>query len=283
MSAKIIDGIATAKRIKEQVAKKVQARKQKGLCTPGLEVILIGDNPASVSYVKHKQQACKDVGIRSQCYHLPESASEQEITDLINHCNQDPNTHGILVQLPLPKHIAENDLLERIDPKKDVDGFHPYNMGRLVERHPILRPCTPFGIMRLLKDTGENLIGKHAVIVGASNIVGRPMALELLLAKCTITVAHRFSKNLDQIVAQGDILVVAIGKPGVVKSEWIKPSAIVIDVGFTRLDDGTISGDIDFETAKKKASWITPVPGGVGPMTIATLIENTLLAAEKAQ
>lgn len=280
MSAKMIDGIAIAQDIKTRVAKRIQSRVEAGLPAPGLDVILVGHNPASESYVKHKQKACEAVGIRSRCHRLPDSVTPEALSERIAACNQDPSVHGILLQLPLPADIPADDFLEQIDPRKDVDGFHPYNMGRLAQRRPTLRPCTPYGVMRLLASTGVALSGQHAVVVGASNIVGRPMALELLLAKCTVTVAHRFSKQLDQLVSQADILVVGIGKPGIIQSEWIKPGAIVIDVGFSRLESGKISGDIDFETAKEIASWITPVPGGVGPMTVATLVENTLLACE---
>lgn len=280
MTAKILDGSAIAAKVKKKVADQVKERQDKGLSQPGLEVILVGENPASATYVRHKQKACKEAGIRSHIHPLPENIQQKDLETLIDRCNADPKIHAILLQLPLPAHIRSDDLLERIHPDKDVDGFHPFNLGRLSQRRPRLRPCTPFGIMTLLKETNEDLCGKHAVIVGASNIVGRPMALELLLAKCTVTVCHRFTKNLAQHVQNADILVVAIGKPGIVQSDWIKPGTIVIDVGFTRLENGTISGDIAFESAKQRASWITPVPGGVGPMTVATLLENTLQAAE---
>ena len=280
MPAQIIDGKAVAEKVKAAVADKIKARLDKGLSTPGLDVILVGENPASATYVKHKQNACKAVGIKSNCHRLSADVSQQEIADLIERCNQNDAVNGILLQLPLPEHINSDDLLELIHPDKDVDGFHPYNLGRLVQRRPLLRPCTPKGIMTLLESTGEEIAGKHAVVVGASNIVGRPMALELLLAKCTITICHRFTADLAAEVAQGDILVAATGKPDLIKSDWIKPGAIVIDVGFSRLSNGKISGDIEFAGACERASWITPVPGGVGPMTVATLLENTVFAAE---
>lgn len=280
MTAKILDGSAVSAKVKEKVASQVKAREAKGLGTPGLEVILVGDNPASATYVRHKEKACKAAGIRSHIHRLPEDIQQKDLEKVIDQCNADPEIHGILLQLPLPNHIHADDLLERIHPDKDVDGFHPFNLGRLSQRRPRLRPCTPLGVMTLLKETKEDLAGKHAVIVGASNIVGRPMALELLLAKCTVTICHRFTKNLDQHVGAADILVVAVGKPGIVKSEWIQPGTIVIDVGFSRMEDGSISGDVEYESAKQNAAWITPVPGGVGPMTVATLLENTLEAAK---
>lgn len=281
MTANILDGKALAAQIKLQIARKVEDRLRKNLPAPGLAVILVGDNPASQSYVHHKQKACEEVGILSRCHRLPETVTQQEIAKVIEECNLDPTTHGILLQLPLPVHIAVNPLLEQINPVKDVDGFHPYNMGRLAERNPALRPCTPFGVMKLLAVTAKNLTGLHAVVLGASNIVGRPMALELLLAKCTVTICHRFTPQLQSHVQSADILVSAMGKTGLVNSEWIKPGAMVIDVGFARLPSGKIVGDIDFESASQRASWITPVPGGVGQMTVAVLLENTLLAAER--
>lgn len=251
--------------------------------TPGLSVILVGNDPASLSYIKRKQKACQEVGIRSELHQLPENTTQQTIQEQITQCNQAPNTHGILLQLPLPRHISTDQLLETIDPKKDVDGFHPYNLGRLVQRRPLLRPCTPYGIIQLLKTNNITLAGKHAVVVGASNIVGRPLALELLLAKCTVTICHRFTRSLSESVHQADILITAIGKPNIIKSKWIKSGTIVVDVGFNRLHGKKVVGDIDFETAKRTASWITPVPGGVGPMTVATLLQNTLQAARRTE
>ncbi|MCY1535225.1 Bifunctional protein FolD protein [compost metagenome] len=243
-------------------------------------MILVGTDPASQVYVSHKRKDCEEVGFLSQAYDLPASTSQQELRDLIDRLNDDPNIDGILVQLPLPEHLDASQLLERIRPDKDVDGFHPYNIGRLAQRIPLLRPCTPKGIMTLLHSTGANLYGMNAVVVGASNIVGRPMALELLLAGCTVTVTHRFTKDLASHVANADLVVVAVGKPGLVKGEWIKPGAIVIDVGINRQEDGKLIGDVVYETALPRAGWITPVPGGVGPMTRACLLENTLHAAE---
>jgi methylenetetrahydrofolate dehydrogenase (NADP+)/methenyltetrahydrofolate cyclohydrolase len=277
----ILDGKAIAARLRQKIAVEVQQRLSKGLRAPGLAVVLVGQDPASEVYVRNKRLACAEVGMLSFSYDLPATTTEAELLNLIDQLNVDPKIDGILVQLPLPKTMDENQILDRIHPDKDVDGFHPYNLGRLVQRRPLLSPCTPHGIMTLLEHTNENLAGKHAVIVGASNIVGRPMALELLLKKCTITVCHRFTKNLSELIGMADIVVVAIGSPGVIQSEWIKPGAIVIDVGINRAADGKIIGDIDFATAKTRASWITPVPGGVGPMTVATLLSNTLFAANE--
>ncbi len=280
MSAKILEGMTLAAKIKQEVAKKVLQRINRQLPAPGLAVILVGENPASLSYIHHKQKACAEVGIDSYCHRLSENSSAQEVADVIEKYNQDPLVHGILLQLPLPSHIQPAPLLEKIDPRKDVDGFHPFNMGRLALRQPLLRPCTPYGVIKLLNTTGVDLTGLQAVVLGASNIVGRPMALELLLAKCSVSVCHRFSKVLDAPIRSADILISAIGKIGIVNSQWIKPGAIVIDVGFNRLPNGKITGDIDFESAKERAAWITPVPGGVGQMTVAVLLENTLLAAD---
>lgn len=280
MPAQIIDGKAIAAHVKSTVSTLIQQRLQQNLAAPGLDVILVGDNPASATYVHHKQTACKAVGIISNCHRLPADATQQEIAELIIQCNNNPAVNGILLQLPLPPHINADTLLELIHPDKDVDGFHPYNLGRLVQRRPRLRPCTPQGIITLLNSIDVDISGKHAVVVGASNIVGRPMALELLLAKCTVTVCHRFTEDLEHHVNHADILVSATGVPGIIDSQWIKPGAIVIDVGFSRLDNGKVSGDIDYDVAAERANWITPVPGGVGPMTVATLLENTLMAAE---
>lgn len=276
MTANILDGSALCEEIKKQLAGKI---KNSGL-KPGLDVILVGNNPASQSYVNHKNRACTEVGIRSRIHKLPENCSQTDVEKIISECNNDSSVHGILLQLPLPAHLSVDDLLEKISPKKDVDGFHPYNLGRLVQRRPLLRPCTPLGIIKLLETAQIELAGKNAVVVGASNIVGRPMALELLLAKSTVTVCHRFTKNLAQLIDQADILISATGQPGLINSSWIKPGAVVVDVGFSRLDNGKISGDIDFESAKKIASMITPVPGGVGPMTVAMLLHNTVMACE---
>lgn len=277
MQAQTISGTALAKSIKAGLSEKIQAIVQQGHRSPGLAVILVGENPASQIYVENKRKSCLEVGIQSKSFNLPETISEQELLDLIDQLNQDDSVDGILVQLPLPKHISSVKVIEQISPSKDVDGFHPYNVGRLCQRIPTLRACTPYGIMKLLATTGIDLHGQHAVIVGASNIVGRPMAMELLLAGCTVTVTHRFTKNLQELVGQADILVVAVGKPHLVPGEWVKPGAIVIDVGINRVD-GKVVGDIVFETAQQRAAYITPVPGGVGPMTVAMLMENTLQA-----
>ena len=281
MSAKLINGKAIAAQLRQQIALRVAERQQKGLRTPGLAVILVGTDPASQIYVAHKRKDCEEVGFISEAYDLPAKTQQSELEQLIDQLNIDPNIDGILLQLPLPAHLQASSLLERIRPDKDVDGFHPFNIGRLAQRIPLLRPCTPKGIMTLLESTGIDLHGQHAVIVGASNIVGRPMAMELMLAGSTVTVTHRFTRDLASFVAMADIVVVAVGKPGLVKGEWIKPGAIVIDVGINRQADGKLIGDVVYETALKRAGWITPVPGGVGPMTRACLLENTLEAAEK--
>lgn len=280
MTAQLIDGKTIAARLRQQIAQRVAERRQQGLRIPGLAVILVGSDPASQVYVAHKRKDCEEVGFISQAHDLPASTRQDELLALIDRLNQDPAIDGILVQLPLPAHLDASLLLERISPDKDVDGFHPYNIGRLAQRIPLLRPCTPKGIMTLLESTGADLYGMDAVVVGASNIVGRPMALELLLAGCTVTVTHRFTKDLAGHVGRADLVVVAAGKPGLVKGEWIKEDAIVIDVGINRQEDGKLVGDVEYEPALQRASWITPVPGGVGPMTRACLLENTLHAAE---
>ncbi|MEH6471940.1 MAG: bifunctional methylenetetrahydrofolate dehydrogenase/methenyltetrahydrofolate cyclohydrolase FolD [Halopseudomonas sp.] len=280
MSAQIIDGKRVASEVKQQVKQGVQARLDQGKRAPGLAVVLIGLDPASQVYVSHKRRACEEVGIASTAYDLEAATSQEELLALIDELNDTPHIDGILVQLPLPEHLDSNQILERIRPDKDVDGFHPYNLGRLAQRMPVLRPCTPKGVMTLLESTGISIRGLDACVVGASNIVGRPMALELLLAGVTVTTTHRFTQNLDQKVAQADIVVVGVGKPGLVKGDWIKEGAIVIDVGINRLENGKLVGDIEFDSAAERASWITPVPGGVGPMTVATLMESTLYAAD---
>lgn len=281
MTAKILDGKNIAATLRQDVANAIKQRQAKGLRAPGLAVVLIGQDPASEIYVRSKRRACEEVGIVSSAYDLPANTTQEELLSLIDKLNADPTIDGILIQLPLPKTINEHAILEHIHPDKDVDGFHPYNLGRLAQRRPLLRPCTPYGIIKLLEHTGEDLTGKYAVVVGASNIVGRPMALELLLKKCTVTICHRFTKNLNQIIPSADLLIVAVGKTDLINSDWIKPGAIVVDVGMNRLSDGSVVGDVDFATAKEKASWITPVPGGVGPMTVATLLANTLFAANE--
>jgi methylenetetrahydrofolate dehydrogenase (NADP+)/methenyltetrahydrofolate cyclohydrolase len=280
MTAQLIDGKAIAASLRQQIAHRVDERRQQGLRTPGLAVILVGTDPASQVYVSHKRKDCEEVGFLSQAYDLPSETTQQALTELIDRLNDDANIDGILLQLPLPAHLDASLLLERIRPDKDVDGFHPYNVGRLAQRIPLLRPCTPKGIMTLLESTGQDLYGMNAVVVGASNIVGRPMAMELLLAGCTVTVTHRFTQDLAGHVGRADLVVVAAGKPGLVKGEWIKEGAIVIDVGINRQADGKLVGDVVYDTALPRAGWITPVPGGVGPMTRACLLENTLYAAE---
>ena len=281
MKAQLIDGKQIAASLRREIADKVNQRRQQGLRIPGLAVILVGNDPASEVYVAHKRKDCEEVGFISMSHDLPADTRQEDLLALIDQLNEDPTVDGILVQLPLPAHLDSSQLLERIRPDKDVDGFHPYNIGRLAQRVPLLRPCTPLGIIRLLKSTGVSPYGLNATVVGSSNIVGRPMALELLLAGCTTTVAHRFTTDLEDHVRRSDLVVVAVGKPGLVKGEWIKPGAIVIDVGINRMEDGRLRGDVDFDEAAERASWITPVPGGVGPMTRACLLENTLTACEK--
>ncbi|HDR1027404.1 TPA: bifunctional methylenetetrahydrofolate dehydrogenase/methenyltetrahydrofolate cyclohydrolase FolD [Pasteurella multocida] len=279
MTAQVISGTELSKTIKSQVAQKIETYTQQGKRSPGLAVILVGADPASQVYVGSKRKSCAEIGIQSKSYDLPETTQESELLALIDELNADTTVDGILVQLPLPKHIDSTKVIERITPEKDVDGFHPYNVGRLCQRIPILRACTPYGVMKLLETTGIDLHGKHAVIVGASNIVGRPMALELLLAGCTVTVTHRFTKDLAHHVRQADILVVAVGKPKFIPGDWIKAGAIVIDVGINR-QEGKLVGDVEYDVALEKAGYITPVPGGVGPMTVAMLMFNTLSAYE---
>lgn len=281
MSAQLIDGNATAKAMRESIRQRVEARTNAGKRAPGLAVVLVGNDPASEVYVSHKRKDCEQVGIISTAYDLPDTTSQEELINLIDELNGNDKIDGILVQLPLPAGLKSDEILERIDPKKDVDGFHPFNVGRLAQRLPLLRPCTPAGVVDLLDGTGQDITGMHAVIVGASNIVGRPMGLELLLRGCTVTTCHRFTKDLASFVKQADIVVVAVGKPGIVQGEWIKEGAIVIDVGINRLESGKLIGDVDFEAAAERASFITPVPGGVGPMTRAKLLENTLFACEE--
>ncbi len=281
MSAQIIDGKKIANQVKEKVRKGIEQRLSAGKRAPGLAVVLIGNDPASEVYVSHKRRACQQVGIESTAYDLPSSTTQQALINLIDTLNEDPSIDGILVQLPLPDHLDANPILERIRPDKDVDGFHPYNLGRLAQRMPVLRPCTPKGVITLLESTGVPMRGLDACVVGASNIVGRPMSLELLLAGCTVTTTHRFTQNLAEKVRRADVIVVGVGIPGLVKGEWIKPGAIIIDVGINRLSDGRLVGDVEFDLAAERASWITPVPGGVGPMTVATLMENTLYAANE--
>ncbi|HFF8969808.1 MULTISPECIES: bifunctional methylenetetrahydrofolate dehydrogenase/methenyltetrahydrofolate cyclohydrolase FolD [Serratia] len=281
MSAKIIDGKTIAQQVRNEVAEQVKQRLAAGKRAPGLAVVLVGENPASQIYVASKRRACDEVGFLSRSYDLPAATSEAELLALIDQLNADAEIDGILVQLPLPAGIDNVKVLERIHPDKDVDGFHPYNVGRLCQRAPKLRPCTPRGIVTLLERYNIDTYGLNAVVVGASNIVGRPMSMELLLAGCTTTVTHRFTKNLRHHVENADLLVVAVGKPGFIPGDWIKLGAIVVDVGINRLESGKVVGDVDFDAASERAAYITPVPGGVGPMTVATLIQNTLQACEE--
>ncbi len=280
MPASVIDGKAIALEIQGEVAEQIKSRVAAGLRPPGLATILVGDDGASRIYVRNKRRACDAAGIRSFDHDLPGNTPQQALLELIDELNTNDDVDGILVQLPLPEHIEETLVIERITPTKDVDGFHPYTVGRLSQRIPVLRPCTPHGIMVLLERSGVDLVGQHVVVVGASNHVGRPLALEMLLAGATTTVCHRFTKDLQKYIRDADVLCVAVGKPGLVQGEWIKQGSVVIDVGITRIDDGHLVGDVDFATARERARLITPVPGGVGPMTVASLLSNTLSAAE---
>jgi methylenetetrahydrofolate dehydrogenase (NADP+) / methenyltetrahydrofolate cyclohydrolase len=283
MTAQIISGKLISENLLTQIQEKIQARVQSGKRAPCLAVILVGADPASTIYVRNKRLACEKVGIQSISHDLASSTTQQELFALVDQLNNDPAIDGILVQSPLPHHINEDLLIERISPLKDVDGFHPYNIGRLAVRQPALRSCTPFGVIKMLEASNINPMGLDAVVVGVSNHVGRPMALELLLAGATVTCCHRHTKDLATHVQNADLLVAAAGKAGLIKGEWIKPGAIVIDIGINRLADGKITGDVEFDVAKQRAGYITPVPGGVGPMTVATLMENTLLALELSE
>jgi methylenetetrahydrofolate dehydrogenase (NADP+) / methenyltetrahydrofolate cyclohydrolase len=280
MAAKLINGKLLSEKLLDNIKQRIEHRVSIGRRAPCLAVILVGDSPASAIYVNNKRRSCEQAGMRSLSYNLAATTSETELLSLVDELNGDTSVDGILVQLPLPSQINAERVIERISPIKDVDGFHPYNVGRLALRMPLLRPCTPRGVMTMLGSLEIDLRGLNAVVVGASNIVGRPMSLELLLAGCTVTTCHRFTKNLQDIVANAELLVVAVGKPGFIPGEWVRPGAIVIDVGINRLDSGKICGDVQFESARERAAWITPVPGGVGPMTVATLMENTLDALE---
>lgn len=280
MTFQKIDGKKISAELRTAIKKQTAIRIERGLSKPGLAVILVGENPASEVYVRNKCNACEEVGFYSLSKTFPYGVTEEELLNLIDDLNHNSTINGILVQLPLPQHINEEKIIEAIDPLKDVDGFHPYNIGRLALRMPVLRSCTPKGIMTLLKSTGVALEGKEAVVIGASNIVGRPVSLELLMARCTVTTCHSRTVNLEEHVKRADIVIAAVGIPGFVKGEWLKQGAIVIDVGINRLESGQLVGDVDYAEATKNASWITPVPGGVGPMTIASLLENTLQAAE---
>lgn len=280
MAAKLIDGKMVSQQCLNVVSERVEQRRKQGLRAPGLAVILVGNDPASAIYVRNKNAACKQVGFESFVYTLSEDTTESTLLSLIDELNAREEIDGILVQLPLPKQINSQNILERIHPDKDVDGFHPYNLGRLAVRNPLLRPCTPKGVMTLLSKYDINPKGKKVTIVGASNIVGRPLVLEMMLAGATVTVCHRFTQNLADEVALADIVVAAVGKPNLIRGEWVKSGAIVIDIGINRLKDGSLSGDVEFAVAVERAAMITPVPGGVGPMTIASLLENTLEAAQ---
>lgn len=279
-TARILDGRRIADDVVDHVAAGVRERVARGLAAPGLAVVLVGTDPASAVYVRNKRKACKQAGFRSFDFDLPAETGEAELFALVDRLNGDPAVHGILVQLPLPAHINAAELIDRIDPRKDVDGFSAVNMGHLALRRFGLRPCTPKGVMTLLGRTDRPVRGQHAVVVGVSNHVGRPLVLELLIAGCTTTCCHKFTQDLAEQVYQGDIVIAAAGKPGIVKGAWIKPGAVVIDVGINRMQDGHLVGDVEFDEAARRASWITPVPGGVGPMTVATLMENTLEAAQ---
>ena len=278
MSANIIDGKAVAENLLKQLKQDIDTRAKEGVRNPSLAVILVGSDPASSIYVRNKRLACEKIGVKSIAYDLPKETSEKELIALIETLNNDVNIDGILVQAPLPAHIHNDVIFETISPHKDVDGFHPKNIGLLAIRQPQLRSCTPFGVMKLIEATKLPTRGLDAIVVGASNHVGRPMALELLLAGCTVTLCHRYTQHLQQKIELADIVVAAVGRPGMIKGSWIKPGAIVIDIGINRLEDGKIVGDVEFDIAKTRAGFITPVPGGVGPMTVATLMENTLLA-----
>lgn len=283
MTAKIINGKEIAAQVRAELRSEIQALKEKTGVTPGLTVVLVGENPASLVYVRNKIKACEEVGINSVQHKLPETTTHEELLGLIRHLNASKDVHGILVQLPLPKQINEEEILEEISPSKDVDGFHPYNVGRLMIGNPVLQPCTPYGVMRLLDSTGVDLSGKDAVVVGRSNIVGKPMAMMLLKRNATVTVCHSKTKDLVERVKKADILVAAIGRAEFIKGEWVKEGAVVIDVGMNRTMEGRLVGDVDFEGASERASFITPVPGGVGPMTIAMLLKNTVVAASRAK
>ena len=285
MTAQLIDGRQLARTVKDEVASRIAASLRQGGHRPGLAVVKVGEDAASAVYVRNKRRACEEVGISSFAYDLPADTTEARLLALIDALNHDPQVDGILVQLPLPEQIGRTAVIERIDPGKDVDGFHPYNIGRLAQRIPLMRPCTPYGVIRLLQHIGTpfDLKGQNAVVVGASNIVGRPMSLELLLTGATATVCHRFTVDLREHVGRADILIVAAGKPGLIPGDWVRPGSIVIDVGMNRLADGRLVGDVEFARARERAAWITPVPGGVGPMTVAMLMHNTLQAAERRQ
>jgi methylenetetrahydrofolate dehydrogenase (NADP+) / methenyltetrahydrofolate cyclohydrolase len=283
MTAQLIDGKSIAQGVRQSVREKVALMLEAGSRRPGLAVVLVGHNAASQVYVRNKRNACEEVGLHSISHDLPSDTSEAQLLALVHALNLDPTIDGILVQLPLPSQIRARSVIEAIDPAKDVDGFHPYNLGRLLQREPLLRPCTPYGIMKMLEHAGIAVRGLEAVVVGASNIVGRPMALELLLAGATTTVCHTQTRDLAAQVARAEVLVVATGRAQMIAGEWVRPGAVVIDVGMNRLSDGKLVGDVDFAAAAERAAWITPVPGGVGPMTVAMLLHNTLEASMRRQ
>ncbi len=277
----LIDGKSIAGKIRGEIAVEVNRLESQGI-KPGLAVVLVGNNPASKVYVSMKEKACRDVGIFSDEYKLPEDTCEEELVNLINRLNGKDDIHGILVQLPLPKHINESKIVEAISPDKDVDGFHPYNVGRLITGKPVFQPCTPYGVMILLKESGIDLTGKEVVVVGRSNIVGKPVAFMCLQQHATVTLCHSKTRNLPDKIKMADVLIAAVGKPEMIKGDWIKEGAVVIDVGVNRLDDGKLVGDVEFSVASRRASYITPVPGGVGPMTITMLLYNTLQSAKRS-
>jgi len=278
--AQIIDGKAVAREIRKEIKEEIEGLKRRWAMVPGLAVVLVGDDPASHLYVRNKEKACQEVGIRSQEHFLSAAVSEKELLSVIHHLNRDKEIHGILVQLPLPAHIRSEKILEAVSPQKDIDGFHPVNQGLLLLGGDGFKPCTPMGIMKLLDSIGCDPKGKNATVVGRSNIVGKPVALMLLARHATVTLCHSRTTHLRDEVSRADILVAAIGKAGLIRGDWIKPGAVVIDVGVNRLPNGKLVGDVEFETAKERASWISPVPGGVGPMTICMLLFNTLRAAK---
>lgn len=279
MAARILDGKMVAARVRGEISKEVQKLKAKGI-TPCLAVIIVGNNAASRVYVNNKKKACAETGMTSLEYALPEETTQEELLQLIDALNARADVHGILVQLPLPAHFTESEVIERISPKKDVDCFHPYSAGKLFTGSPIFQPCTPAGIMELIKESGVEVAGKKCVVVGRSNIVGKPMAMLLLAANGTVTVAHSRTADLKSVCAEADILVVAIGKAKFITADYVKPGAVVIDVGMDRDENGKLCGDVDFDSVKEVCGAITPVPGGVGPMTITMLLKNTLWAAE---
>jgi methylenetetrahydrofolate dehydrogenase (NADP+)/methenyltetrahydrofolate cyclohydrolase len=283
MSARLFDGKRIANDVKAEVRASIDAGVARGMRRPGLAVVMVGDNPASAIYVRNKRRSCEESGVLSVAHDLPQSTSERELLDLIDALNADDRIDGILVQLPVPEHIRQGAIIERIDPGKDVDGFHPFNLGRLAQRNPFIRPCTPYGVIRMLEAEGLSVRGMNATVVGASNIVGRPMMLELLLMGATTTICHRFTRDLATEVGRAEVLVVAVGKPGLIRGEWIREGAIVVDVGMNRLENGKLVGDVEFDAACERAAWITPVPGGVGPMTVAMLMRNTLEASQRRQ